>query len=52
MSMNILSEDMAKVAMDIESFCQGCRLRDSKECALCERRLQERLEELDLGGRY
>ena len=48
----MLSEDMAKAAVDIDDICHGCGSKDTKECALCERRLQERLEYLDLGGRY
>jgi hypothetical protein len=48
----MLSEDMVEVAVDIDDICHGCGSRDTKECGLCESRLQSRLEALDLGGRY
>jgi len=52
LSRRLLSEDMVKLALDVESICQGCSSRDSRECALCENRLQAKLDALDLGGRY
>lgn len=41
--------DFARV---VEDVCLGCKSKGSSECVLCEKRLQARLEELDLGGRY
>lgn len=44
----ILSREIVEFALVVDDVCQGCRFGDSRECALCDRRLQARLEELDL----
>ena len=51
MSQKTISREMVELALDVESVCQGCRSRDSKECTLCKERLQAKFDELDLGGR-
>jgi len=43
MSEKILGEEIVNLALDMEDICKGCSSRGSKECGLCEGRLQTKL---------
>jgi len=48
---NINTEAMTAFAHDVDSLCTGCRLCNSKECGLCDSRLQDALDFLSLWER-
>ena len=49
--MSVNTEAMTAWAHDVDELCVGCRLCNSKECALCDNRLQEALDYLSLWER-
>lgn len=42
-------KELVMAAVILEDLCRGCSLKDSKECGLCEKRLQARFDDLNLG---
>jgi len=52
MGNKLLSQDIVAFAQDVEDLCEGCSGKGCDVCRICESRLQDRLEEIDLGGRY